>query len=504
MDTAKAGRVKEAMQHVFKSYRTNAWGYDGVDPLDGKPSNNLNGWAAFIVESSPTLALMGMWEEFSLCIGRLLDSEKLDFDHSNQLVEPFNATTRYLGAMVSLLELGEADLIPESALSVKQRVSLVERAVELGKRIQVAYQSTTGIPFPRVDFKSLEGKPNPKSIPVDQSKAHEKEYAIEPSQVGGVFVENAALTRITGDSSYLMHSVKAWSSLVWDKYIETMPGLISGPIDVFTAQAEGSQRHWDSGHVEYYDTLIKAAIWAPGDRLTVEYKRRWLEGAAAVRHNLSSRSVPANHHLRQHLHLGKWEGPWFLNEMSQAACSAPSTLILGGTYTNRTDYIILGKAVLEACHHVYASSPSRLGPESWSWTPMPGVYANGSFSPESKRARREVERLAYWTVDPRFTLRPAYFASLFYAWRITGEQRYRDWAWDAFVAIEKHCKTKYGFAGLRDTMSGEDGDQARSKDTETALVVQTLKYLWLTFADTDVLNLDRWIFSTAGHAFRRA
>ena len=40
--------------------------------------------------------------------------------------------------------------------------------------------------------------------------------------------------------------------------------------------------------------------------------------------------------------------------------------------------------------------------------------------------------------------RPETIESLFIAFRLTGDQRYRDWAWSIFQAIEKHCKIETG------------------------------------------------------------
>ena len=43
-----------------------------------------------------------------------------------------------------------------------------------------------------------------------------------------------------------------------------------------------------------------------------------------------------------------------------------------------------------------------------------------------------------------FWLRPETVESYFYPWRITKDQKYRDWAWDVAVAIEKECRCGSG------------------------------------------------------------
>ena len=46
--------------------------------------------------------------------------------------------------------------------------------------------------------------------------------------------------------------------------------------------------------------------------------------------------------------------------------------------------------------------------------------------------------------DSRYMLRPETVESLFIAYRLTGEQRYREHGWKIFQAIEKHCRVESG------------------------------------------------------------
>lgn len=33
-------------------------------------------------------------------------------------------------------------------------------------------------------------------------------------------------------------------------------------------------------------------------------------------------------------------------------------------------------------------------------------------------------------------------------WRLTHDQKYRDWGWDAVQALEKYCRSENGYSGL--------------------------------------------------------
>ena len=97
--------------------------------------------------------------------------------------------------------------------------------------------------------------------------------------------------------------------------------------------------------------------------------------------------------------------------------------------------------------------------------------------------------------------------SLFIAFRLTGDQRYRKWGWDIFQSIEKHCRVPTG--GYASIINVDDSPARQEDKMETFLMVcvpfssrrsmvseyqqkqsETLKYLYLLFSDKEVLPLD--------------
>jgi mannosyl-oligosaccharide alpha-1,2-mannosidase len=556
-------RVRKAMQHTYWGYRKQAWGHDDILPVSGGSWDSRNGWGAFIVDTSTTLAMMGMWDELTLSVDFII--ENIDFRNPEGLVDPFETTIRYLGALVSLVELVDAKVIPEKVIPTVKRKQLLRKTELLAHNLLPAYDSPTGMPWPRVDFAQHIGVPDPPSVYLENpDKTRYKRPAIGPARIGSNILENCVLSKLTDNWEYCAKATQSWTHLVWNKWIVDAPGLLDSPIDIFTSEPVGRQKQWDAGHDSYYEYLIKAALLLPHSPNAKTYSNRWINAAEALRHNLSSRAEPSSNHLVSHLYMGKINGPWFLNEQSHLACFAPGNLLLGGRHLHRDDLIVLGKALLEGCRNTYATTAASIGPESWSWSPA-SPYRNGTFTPTSARQKAEFKEHGLWVSDPKFRLRPEYVESLFYAWRVTGEKRYRDWAWEAFESVEKWCKTEFGFAGLRDVMhihpdhpilsgkiiednanpdakSTKDNKKAKSAtkpngeqpvkreigpapETEAKLKsgeerskqehpiwldesesfwgAETLKYLWLTFEDVGVGSLDQWIFSTEGHMFRR-
>lgn len=51
--------------------------------------------------------------------------------------------------------------------------------------------------------------------------------------------------------------------------------------------------------------------------------------------------------------------------------------------------------------------------------------------------------------DAYYILRPEVVESYFVLWRMTHEQKYREWAWEAVEAIEQHCRCGVGYCGIK-------------------------------------------------------
>ena len=59
--------------------------------------------------------------------------------------------------------------------------------------------------------------------------------------------------------------------------------------------------------------------------------------------------------------------------------------------------------------------------------------------------------------DVSNVLRPETVESIYYMWRLTGEQRYREWGWEIFQAFQEHARGDVGYHSLKVTsLSGSD------------------------------------------------
>lgn len=500
-EESRAKSVREAMRYTFWKYRENAWGCDDILPVSGGNSSSRNGWGAFIVDSASTLVLMGLWDELAHSLEHIL---AIDFTEAEDLVDPFETTIRYLGGLLSIVEMYDVGMIPEDVLHGEARDLILEHAVTLADKLAPAYDTLTGMPWPRVDFETQKGEPDPSFIFNDDPANINPEHpAIGPARAGSSILENRVLTRLTGDARYVQDSTKAWAPLVWSKWKTPWAGMVDAPIDIMTGAPVRRQRHWDAGHDSYYEYLLKITLLAlPSDPHNDDYKKRFIDAAYSLRKHLSSRSAPASNHFMQHLYIGRQNGEKYENQQGHLACFAPGTILLGSKAYDQPYLRTFALALLEGCRHTYASTPTKIGPETWAWIPK-FSYDDPLYTPETTRQQKEAIASGIWARKPAYKGRPEYVESLFYAWRITGEHRYREWAWEAFSAMETHCKAPYGYAQLVDVYDTHTVGKEKWVDMQESFwAAETLKYLWLTFSDVEVASLDSWVFSTEGHPFR--
>ena len=95
-----------------------------------------------------------------------------------------------------------------------------------------------------------------------------------------------------------------------------------------------------------------------------------------------------------------------------------------------------------------------------------------------------------------YILRPETVESLFYMWRLTHKQIYRDLGWQIFLSIEKECRANAGYAGLRDVTVPTP---IQDDKMQSFFLAETLKYLYLLFSEDDIISLDKYVFNTEAH-----
>jgi mannosyl-oligosaccharide alpha-1,2-mannosidase len=102
--------------------------------------------------------------------------------------------------------------------------------------------------------------------------------------------------------------------------------------------------------------------------------------------------------------------------------------------------------------------------------------------------------------SPGYFLRPEAVESLFYLYRITGDPKWQDMAWDMFQSIKKVTETKYGFSAIEDVTRGTS--PKKLDQMESFWLAETLKYFYLIFSEPDLISLDDYVLNTEAHPLR--
>jgi mannosyl-oligosaccharide alpha-1,2-mannosidase len=117
-------------------------------------------------------------------------------------------------------------------------------------------------------------------------------------------------------------------------------------------------------------------------------------------------------------------------------------------------------------------SSTGIGPEAFAFISSDGNFT-GSGDPSADQLAF-YKKHGYYITASDYILRPEVLESNFYAFRVTGDQKYLDRAASAVTSFNKFLRTPTGFAGLNDVNSLNGG---LIDDTESFWFAEVLKYL---------------------------
>ncbi|KAG0342856.1 Mannosyl-oligosaccharide 1,2-alpha-mannosidase IB [Podila humilis] len=143
------------------------------------------------------------------------------------------------------------------------------------------------------------------------------------------------------------------------------------------------------------------------------------------------------------------------------------------------------KALMETCFLSYKNTETGLGADEIAFLATEHQRGKEFEMPEPN---------GFYVIDPEYALRPV--ESLFVLYRITGDPKYQEYAWTIAEAIEKHCKTQFGYSALANVMDSTEG---LTDYMPSHFLAETLKYLYLVFSPPDQGSLDEYLFTTQGH-----
>jgi len=438
--------VVAAFKHAWNNYRRYAWGHDHLKPIT-KRHQNWFGLGLTLIDSLDTMYIMGLTDEFEEA--KEWVGESLDFS-INKDVNLFETTIRVLGGLLSAFHLSGDKLF-------------LEKAKDLGNRLMGAFNSRSGIPYSDVNLKNARG--------------HAPKWSTDSStsEVATIQLEMRDLSRSTGDQKYEEVSERVTS------HIHSLPkpdGLVPIFINADTGQfRQQSAITMGARGDSYYEYLIKQ--WIQTGK-TVDYlKSDFVESVGGVQQRLCKRTVPNNLLFIGELLSGRNQ---FKPKMDELACFLPGSVALAVHHgALPKSELAWAEEVAYTCYMTFARQPTFLAAEITYFNTEPGSTTDFYVKPN----------------DSHYLLRPETIESLWYLYYVTGNKTYQDWGWKIFQGIEKYTKVAGGYTTIGNVRNALD---TRPRDMmESFFLGETLKYLYLLFADRQEIDLGAWVFNTEAH-----
>ncbi|XP_044496804.1 mannosyl-oligosaccharide 1,2-alpha-mannosidase MNS1-like [Mangifera indica] len=442
IDIQRREKVKEAMIHAWSSYEKYAWGQDELQPQTKDGVNSFGGLGATLIDSLDTLYIMGLDEQFRRARDWVADS--LDF-HKDYEASVFETTIRVVGGLLSAYDLSQDKVF-------------LEKARDIADRLLPAWNTHSGIPYNIINL--ARGNPhNPSWTGGDSILADS----------GTEQLEFIALSQRTGDLKYQQKVER-----VVEELNKTFPA--DGLLPIYINPQGGARSYstitFGAMGDSFYEYLLK--VWIQGNKTSAvrPYRDMWETSMKGLL-SLIRRTTPSSF-----AYICEKNGDSLTDKMDELACFAPGMLALGSFDFGPGEsekFLSLAQELAWTCYNFYQSTPTKLAGENYFF------HSGGDMTVGTS-----------WNI-----LRPETVESLFYLWRLTGNETYKEWGWNIFQAFEKNSRIESGYVGLKDVNSG-----VKDNKMQTFFLAETLKYLYLLFSPPTVIPLDEWVFNTEAHPLR--
>ncbi|XP_072766209.1 ER degradation-enhancing alpha-mannosidase-like protein 3 isoform X2 [Anoplolepis gracilipes] len=437
--------ARDMFYHAYNAYMDNAYPadelmplsckgrYRGSEPNRGDIDSTLGNFSLTLVDTLDTLVILGDLEEFENAVK--LVTRDVSFD-TDIIVSLFETNIRMLGGLLSGHILAEylqqrADIMPW------YRGELLDLAKDLGYRFLPAFNTSTGIPYGRVNLKH-----GMKGVPMEVSKETCTACA------GSMILEMAALSRLTGEPIFEEKAQKAMDVLWRMRHRGT--DLMGSVLNVNSGDWVRRDSGVGAGIDSYYEYCLKAYILL-GDE---KYLGRFNKHYQAVMKYVSQGPMLLDVHMHRPNTNSK-------NFMDALLAFWPGLQVLKGDI----------KPAVETHEMLYQ------------------VMQRHNFIPEAFTTDFQV----HWGHHP---LRPEFLESTYFLYRATGDHYYLGVGRKVLKSLQTYARVPCGYAAVSDVRTNKHDDTM-----DSFVLSETFKYLFLLFAEPGelVLDLDEFIFTTEGH-----
>uniref|UniRef100_A0A8C2AFW3 alpha-1,2-Mannosidase n=1 Tax=Cyprinus carpio TaxID=7962 RepID=A0A8C2AFW3_CYPCA len=264
-------QVLEMFDHAYQNYMDHAYPADelmpltcrgrvrGLEPSRGDVDDALGKFSLTLIDTLDTLALLNKTAEFEKAVRRVVTDVRLDNDI---VVSVFETNIRVLGGLLGGHSM--AVMLKESGRMLWYQDELLHMAKDLGLRLLPAFNTSSGLPYPRVNLRfGVRGPETRTGTETDTCTAC----------AGTIILEFAALSRFTGDPTFEAHARRALDFL-WEKR-QRHSNLVGTTINIHSGEWVRRDSGVGAGIDSYYEYLLKAYILLGDDQFLQRFNTHY-------------------------------------------------------------------------------------------------------------------------------------------------------------------------------------------------------------------------------------
>lgn len=475
--------IKKSFLLSWNSYRQQAWMRDELQPITGESNDRYGGWGATLVDNLDTLWILGLEKEFQEAVNA---SVTIDFNDPETLktddFSVFETTIRHLGGFLSTYELSGCE-----------DVRLLDKAAELADMIYVAFDNDFHVPANA--WRPREGLRGEEQYPREDDNIF--------ANVASLSVEFTRLSQLTGDMRYFT-VIQGLSDRLQEQQEKTrLPGLWPHRYNArkfdFTS---GSRFTLGAEADSAYEYLIKMVLLLGRAAPASQYENMYKAATETAIEKLFFRPMTPDNLDILFTGIYDTDDPPALEAYGEhLSCFLGGMFALGGRALENDHHIDLARKLTEGCVWAYNATASGIAPEKFYLMPCESV-SKCDWDEDAWLSKVDIDTLPKGMLsvpDRRYYGRPEALESVFYMYRITGDQRWQEIGWDMFKKVDDHTRQRYGNARTQTVL---ESPAAHEDFMESFWMAETLKYMYLLFSDPNEISLDDYVFSTEAHPFR--
>lgn len=437
-------KLKEMFNHAYSSYMNYAYPadelmplsckgrYRGSEPNRGDIDDSLGNFTLTLIDTLDTLVVLGEIKEFDKAVKLVVSQVTFDTD---VVVSVFETNIRVLGGLLGGHVLA-AYLKKKKKGMEWYTEELLTMAKDIGYRLLPAFNTSTGIPYPRINLRH--GMKDLASKYKDTCTAC----------AGTMVLEFAALSRLTGDTIFEEKAHKAMDYL-WEQRHRSSD-LVGTVINIHNGDWVRRESGVGAGIDSYYEYVLKAYILLGDD----EYLDRFNKHYSAVMKYISQGPLLVDVHMHKPEAISR-------HFMDSLLAFWPGLQVLKGDITPAIQ-----------THEVLYQ-----------------IMQKHKFLPEGFTSDFRV----HWGNHP---LRPELIESTYFLYKATGDTHYLDVGKKIIENLNAHARVPCGFAAIKDVTSGAHEDQL---DSYVFAETFKYLYLLFAEKSDLLINVDDYLFTTEAH-----